>query len=104
MADVVCVCWIGRKETWGTDRHLCPVHKEAPLTYASSMTDGVLTAEARQLIEKWREKADEKLNPGGGRYKHSERTIATLRFCADELEALLSRWRSAHGSREVEGE
>ena len=52
------------------------------------MSDQSREARLLELIAKWREKANEKLNPGGGRFKHSERTIATLRSCADELEAL----------------
>ncbi len=61
------------------------------------MSDSPLTTPGRPLealIEKWRTKADERLNPGGGLYKHSERTIATLRSCADELSALIAAGRS----------
>jgi hypothetical protein len=55
------------------------------------MTDGVLTAEAwlalENLAKDWRKR---------------EACFGDFDTCADELEALLSRWRSAHGSREAE--
>ena len=50
-----------------------------------------MTPALAQLIQQWRDKANEKLNPGGGLFKHSERTVATLRQCADDLEAALAR-------------
>ncbi len=59
------------------------------------MTNPVSGDALTALVEQWRAKSDERLNLGGGHPKHSERTIATLRSCADELSALIAAGRSA---------